>query len=103
VEAGQVTVHRLLWEYGRDTFGDRAGKSFSEVEWRAWLAEIARRYRGGIQEFSVKSLGETASRPDLSEREVQQPSVPWISLLKVLQGGDIDDYRHGGNDKAAKA
>ncbi|WP_439360107.1 hypothetical protein [Bradyrhizobium sp. DASA03007] len=70
VEAGQVTIHRLLWEYGRDTFGDRAGKSFSENEWRAWLAEIAGRYRGGIQEFSLKSLGETASRPDLSEREV---------------------------------
>ncbi|TKV80148.1 hypothetical protein FDV58_18060 [Bradyrhizobium elkanii] len=70
VEAGQVTVHRLLWEYGRDTFGDRAGKSFSENDWRAWLSEIAGRYRGGIKEFSLKSLGETASRPDLSEREV---------------------------------
>lgn len=70
VEAGQVTVHRLLWEYGRDTFGDRAGKSFSEDEWHAWLAEIAKRYRAGIQDFSLKSLGETASRPDLSEREV---------------------------------
>jgi hypothetical protein len=70
VEAGQVTVHRLLWEYGRDTFGERAGKSFSEAEWRAWLKEIAERYRDGVREFSVKSLGETASRPDLSEREV---------------------------------
>lgn len=70
VEAGQVTIHRLLWEYGRDSFGERAGKSFSEDEWRAWLAEIANRYRSGIQEFSLKSLGETTSRPDLSEREV---------------------------------
>lgn len=70
VEAGQVTIHRLLWEYGRDTFGDRAGKSFSEAEWRAWLSEIANRYRSGIQEFSLKSLGETTSRPDLTEREV---------------------------------
>ncbi len=51
-------------------FGDRAGKSFSEAEWRAWLAEIANRYRSGIQEFSLKSLGETTSRPDLTEREV---------------------------------
>lgn len=70
VEAGQITVHRLLWEYGRDTFGYRAGKSFSEEEWRAWLAEIASRYRGGIKEFSLRSLGETADRADLSEREV---------------------------------
>jgi hypothetical protein len=70
VEAGQVTVHRLLWEYGRDTLGVRAGKSFSEPEWRAWLAEIANRYRGGVQEYSLRSLGETANRPDLSAREV---------------------------------
>jgi hypothetical protein len=27
----------------------RAGKSFSEDEWRAWLAEIADRYRSGMQ------------------------------------------------------
>ena len=26
IEAGQITVHRLLWEYGRDFFGVRAGK-----------------------------------------------------------------------------
>jgi len=70
VEAGQVTVHRLLWEYGRDTFGERAGRSFSEAEWRAWLKEIAESYRKGVREFSVKSLSETASRPDLTEREV---------------------------------
>jgi hypothetical protein len=70
VEAGQVTIHRLLWEYGRDTFGERAGKSFSESEWREWLGEIARRYRDGVQEFSLRTLGETASRPDLSEKEV---------------------------------
>jgi hypothetical protein len=70
VDAGQVTIHRLLWEYGRDAFGDRAGKSFSEAEWREWLKEIAKRYRDGVQEFSLRTLGETASRPDLSEKEV---------------------------------
>ncbi len=70
VEAGNVTVHRLLWEYGRDTFGERAGTSFSENEWQAWLKEIAQRYREGVTEFSLKALAETTSRPDLSEREV---------------------------------
>ncbi len=70
VEAGQVTIHRLLWEYGRDTFGTRLGRSFSESDWRAWLQEIAQRHRDGMREFSLKSLGETASRPDLSESEV---------------------------------
>lgn len=70
VEAGQVTVHRLLWEYGRDTLGVRVGKSFSESEWQAWLKEIAQKYRDGIRGFSVKSLGETVSRHDLSETEI---------------------------------
>jgi hypothetical protein len=70
IEAGQVTVHRLLWEYGRDTLGERSGKSFSEEEWRAWLKEISKKFRDGNHEYSVKSLGETASRPDLTERDV---------------------------------
>ncbi|HEY8095095.1 MAG TPA: hypothetical protein VIE65_03255, partial [Methylobacter sp.] len=70
VEANQVTVHRLLWEYGRDTLGERAEASFSEKDWRHWLKEIANKYRDGIQLSSLKALGETASRPDLSEREV---------------------------------
>ena len=71
VEPGEVTVHRLLWEYGRDTTGERVGrKSFSEVEWQAWLREIAKKYREGIREFSMKLLGETVSRPDLSQRDV---------------------------------
>lgn len=70
VDAGQVTVHRLLWEYGRDSFGDRAGKSFSEDEWHAWLSEIATGYRNGVQEYSLRSLGETTNRPDLTTNEV---------------------------------
>ena len=40
VEASQITVHRLLWEYGRDTFGKRAGSSFSEGEWQDRLKEV---------------------------------------------------------------
>ena len=65
-EAGQITLHRLLWEYGRDTLGVRAGISFSEDEWKDWLKNIAREYREGIREYSIKSLGETVSRPDLT-------------------------------------
>ena len=80
VEAGQVTVHRLLWEYGRDTFGERAGKSFSEDEWHTWLQEIARRYRDGMTDFSLQTLGEIASRPDLSAREV------YLRLSDIIDG-----------------
>ena len=70
VEAGQITVHRLLWEYGRDAFGERAGKSFSENEWKGWLKEIAQGRRQGIEKYSERSLGEMVNRPDLNENEV---------------------------------
>lgn len=70
VESGQITVHRLFWEYGRDTFGERAGRSFSEDEWNDWLKEIAQQRRNGIREYSMKSLGETVDRPDFTKSEV---------------------------------
>jgi hypothetical protein len=89
VDAGQVTIHRLLWEYGRDTFGNRAGKSFSETEWREWLKEIAKRYRDGVQEFSLRTLGETASRPDLSEKEV------YARLSDIIDGQFAGHARRG--------
>jgi len=71
MESGDVTVHRLLWEYGRDSFGVRSGRSFSEFEWRAWLAEIARNYREkGVRSYSLRELSESTARPDLGQREV---------------------------------
>ena len=84
VAAGQITLHRLLWEYGRDTFGVRAGKSFSEHEWMEWLKVIARSHRERIrnysinsmshreriQHYSLNSLGQTFQRPDLTPSEV---------------------------------
>ena len=70
VEAGKVTIHRLLWEYGRDSFGERAGRSFSEGEWRQWLQDIAASLRRGVTSFTVKELGEVAGRPDLEPKEV---------------------------------
>lgn len=70
VDAGQVTVHRLLWEYGRDSFGARAGKSFSEDEWRSWLQEMARRHLAGKRDYSYAELGDTTAAPDLAPPDV---------------------------------
>lgn len=69
-DAGRVTTHRLLWEYGRDVQGERAGASFSEADWRSWLAEIARRERTGMRVYTLASLGETAARSDLDSQQV---------------------------------
>ena len=69
-DSDQVTVHRLLWEYGRDTLGVQDLKSFSPDDWNDWLKEIAEKYRVGVSTFSRKALGETVDRPDLSANEV---------------------------------
>lgn len=84
-----VTVHRLLWEYGRDTLGVRSGHSFSESEWRAWLQEIAGRYRDGIRGLSLRELGDTAGRPDLSHDEVH------ARLSDIIDGSFAKEYEPG--------
>ncbi|GAO01312.1 hypothetical protein [Anaeromyxobacter sp. PSR-1] len=70
VHAGQVTVHRLLWEYGRERAGVLAGRSFGEDEWRDWLRTIASDYRQRVRAWSLKTLGETVSRRDLFQGDV---------------------------------
>jgi uncharacterized protein (DUF433 family) len=59
----KVTVHRLLWEYGRDSFGVRAERSFTESEWHDWLRQIAERLRDGNSAFNSKELSEAAGQP----------------------------------------
>ena len=90
VEAGQITVHRLLWEYGRDTFGVRAGISFSEDEWQDWLQGIALKYRDGIKEYSTRTLGETVERPDLTNSDVYR-------RLSDIIDGQFATLRPSGN------
>ena len=80
VEGERVTVHRLLWEYGRDTLGVRSERSFSEEDWRDWLREVAIAYREGIRRYSTTALTQTVNRPDLSEREV------YARLSDVIDG-----------------
>ncbi len=70
VQAGQITIHRLLWEYGRDTLGERGQQSFSEDEWRDWLIKIAQKYRSGIGDYSVRELEETVGHPSLVHNEI---------------------------------
>ncbi|MBH1529269.1 hypothetical protein I5T99_09420 [Stenotrophomonas maltophilia] len=38
---GQATVNRLLWAYGRDELGTRAGRAFGPGEWEQWLLSLA--------------------------------------------------------------
>lgn len=70
IDTGRVTTHRLLWEYGRDSLGAPAGVSFSEPDWRAWLAEIARRERAGLRSYTLLELSGTTARPDLEASRI---------------------------------
>ena len=90
VEPGQATLHRLLWVYGRDTFGEIAGRSFSENDWIDWLKEIAARYLRGIKEFSTRTLGDTVKRPDLTARDV-------YARLSEIVDGQFAERDRGGN------
>lgn len=66
----EVTVHRLLWEYGRDTLGVRGSNAFSESEWKIWLSDLANRYRTGAATYSFRELGELTAQADLTESDV---------------------------------
>ena len=62
-----LTVHRVIWEYGRDTLGRRGT---TEDDWLDWLREVARKGRNNIIRYSRGSLASTAHRPDLTQDEV---------------------------------
>ena len=64
-----VTLHRLLLEYGRDTLGDRA---LSESEWNDWLKGIAEKARDSIPAFSKSALADVTQRADLSASDVKK-------------------------------
>ncbi|TKR34124.1 hypothetical protein FCE95_07625 [Luteimonas gilva] len=72
VDGGGVTLHRLLWEYGRDTAGQIMNRVFSEREWEEWLQTTARSLRGGIRTYTTQELSTLAARPDLNTTEVYQ-------------------------------
>lgn len=89
IEAGQITVHRLLWEYGRDTFGERSGISFSENEWRSWLKGVAKEYLSGITTYSEQSISAIASRGDLKQKDV------YCRLSDIVDGHFATDLSNG--------
>lgn len=69
VDGGDVTIHRLLWEYGRATLAP-ATSAFGEQEWLSWLAEVARNRLDGMKEFDLGAIGSMVGRSDLGEAEV---------------------------------
>lgn len=72
VDAGAVTLHRLLWEYGRDTASAWANKAFSAPEWVEWLRAAAAGIQEGIRSYSLKALSDATGRLDSAPAENYQ-------------------------------
>jgi hypothetical protein len=89
VGVGKVTPHRVLWEYGKHSLADHAGKSFSEGDWRTWLQEIARNSRSGIETYSVNALGKLTERGDLPTFDV------YARLSEIIDGQLAVPTGHG--------
>ena len=70
IREGRATIHRLLWEYGCDTFSLRTEESFGEAEWGDLMREVANRSGKGEARFSPEELREILGRRDLDDREI---------------------------------
>ena len=91
VGSGQITVHRILWEYGRDFFGERNQRSFSSNEWEDWLKEIAAGFLREVPPDSLATLSETVGRRDLD------PDHVYVRLSDIIDGqfatrNELGDY-----------
>ncbi|MGO6984169.1 hypothetical protein [Rhizobium leguminosarum] len=91
VGAERITVHRLLFEYGRDTFGIRNGV-FSEEAWKSWLAQVAQDRINGIRSYNLARLGETVGGPHLENKEVFRRLSDIVDgdLLKRSPAGQLE-------------
>lgn len=78
--SGQITIHRILWEYGKDTLGVHSGRVFSENDWEGFLKKVAQHYRNGIHQYSHQSLSEAVYSPDLTAQEV------YARLSNIIDG-----------------
>jgi len=85
-----ITVHRLIWEYGRDSLGVRDGKSFSESEWLSWLGKLAEDKRKGVNEYSRNDLGEALRQADLEADDI---------FRRISDLVDSDALRKSGSTK----
>lgn len=60
-DGSAVTIHRLLWEYGRDTASVSMGCSFSDSDWDQWLMAAAEKIKAGQRVFTPQELSALAA------------------------------------------
>ena len=62
----EVTVHRLLWEYGASAISTSTGGAFSESSWRRFVLELAREYRNGNWHPTIRRVTELSTDTTLT-------------------------------------
>ena len=67
---GEITVHRLLLEYGRDMRRRRDERSFSESEWQAWLIKLAKAHQAKRSISTVDELAELTGGRHLTAEQI---------------------------------
>jgi hypothetical protein len=75
-DVSHVTPQRLLWEYGRNSIGERP---YSEAEWEKMLRKIAKKYRDGMNIVTTDDL-QIGGEPGLS------PSETYARLSDLIDG-----------------
>lgn len=88
VDGGVITLHRLLWEYGRDTAAQSMDRALSASDWTDWLRTVAEDLQNGIKAYSLKDLSERAALDHLGESEVYQRLSEIIDTSFVSQKAD---------------
>ena len=71
-DGNAVTLHRLLWEYGREAAGESLQRAFSTPEWDAWLQAVAGSLLDGIRRYSTKDLSALAAPGYTDEKGVYE-------------------------------
>ena len=77
----QVTVHRLLWEYGRDELSGLTNSAFSEREWEEWLRKIAKLHMDNSSAIDRDRL-----RISIASNNTLEPNEIYNRLSQIVDG-----------------
>ena len=84
-----VTIHRLLWEYGKSSFTTSA---YGRMGWRQFILDLAREFSRGARKITSKEVEEmsssAATTPDLVYVRVSQ--VIDSVFTKTSEFGELD-------------
>ena len=69
-DVGMITVHRLLWEYGRSTIREVSAGEFSNNEWRQFLLNLAKDFREGSSSLTRQQIELWSATPTRTQDQV---------------------------------